>query len=101
MEEKKCAIVKDGNKYTASDFDITESIQMIIKEAKKELIDDIKRFNISLFIPKEEKKNIHYGYLNDDIIDAYLRGRNEIISEIKEYINQKVVSESKREQIRG
>jgi len=40
MKTNKCAIVKDNNKYTAGDFDITKSILMIITEAKKELLDD-------------------------------------------------------------
>ena len=45
MKEKSCGIVKDKGKYTAGYYDITESIELIKQEAKKEVFDD-KEFNI-------------------------------------------------------
>ena len=47
----------------------------LVEEQKKELN--------SYFIPLKKAGDIHYGHRNDTIEMAYLRGRNEIINELR------------------
>ena len=50
----------------------------LVEEQKKELN--------SYFIPLEKAGDIHYGHRNDTIEMAYLRGRNEIINELRKVL---------------
>jgi len=59
---------------------IEKAIDIAIREAKKEMIEDI--LEKVGFIPLNEANSIHYGHQNDTIEMAYLRGRNEIINEL-------------------
>ena len=67
---------KSGRPLTYSEEVMMEiTIKALVEEQKKELN--------SYFIPLKKAGDIHYGHRNDTIEMAYLRGRNEIINELR------------------